>query len=283
VIVIEKQGGVICAYNPDHTPPSNPNAPKRGLITEFSRKSRRGMLLFMNRMDYSVRTTFLTLTFHECPTVSQSNEAFKRFVKCVNRRFSGVSAVWRRENQPTRGAIHFHLLVFNLPYWKQKDIQKTWTRCTGEDRSIVHVKLLWGRRAAMIYVAKYIGKMPESTGITSLDVSPYQAVEGKKSIGRCWGYINKKALPLAKTEVVVITDDETRKNVWAVAWWFTGGRCGNNEQTMIFFADNASRVMEWIRETAPLIADLPPEVAKICRPSHVQKPEQLIQALLMSA
>lgn len=116
-----------------------------------------------------------------------------------------LSAMWRKEWQG-RGAIHFHLICFNMPYWKQAAIQKCWEECTGESTSIVYVKLLRNKRQAMYYVSKYIAKEPETDGQASLDNVPYPNDTQEHSTGRHWGYIQAKRLPYAKIVRVVLLD-----------------------------------------------------------------------------
>lgn len=264
MIVIEKQGAVVVAYDPDYTPLSPKRPPKRGDVTEFSRKSRRRLMLLMNRMDWSARATFLTLTFHSCPTISQSNTAFKRFRTWMGRAYPGASAIWRREFQPKRGAIHFHLIVFNLPFIPQRFLQEIWTRHTGEDRSIVHVTLLKNRKHGMAYVSKYVAKLPEEESTTSLELSPYQHTREKTSIGRCWGYVNADALPYAPAERFETPDEDLTAYFWVAASALTGGRCGQNEHVCIMFADDASVMYDWMREHCRLVNDLWPGEGKIC-------------------
>jgi hypothetical protein len=140
-----------------------------------------------------------------------------------------------------RGSIHFHLLMFNLPFWKQALVQKVWTACTREVRSIVHIKLVHGARSIMSYIAKYIAKADE----TSLEDVSYQHVDEDTgempSIGRCWGWINKNALPLGQKYEGVLTDDYTIKSISAWAWKLTGVENTYNNLTFHLFADNA----EW--------------------------------------
>ena len=264
MIVIEKQGAVLAAYDPEYRAPLNRRHPKRGDVTAFTRKSRRRMLLFMNRMDFTARCTFLTLTFHGDPTVSQSNKALKRFIQRLNRKFPGASAVWRRELQPQRAVIHFHLLIFNMPFWDQRDLQLVWSACTREDRSIVWVKLLYGRRAAMAYVSKYIAKALDEPEITSLDICPYQPVPRKRKIGRSWGYINADALPLAQAERVAVVDDGLTAWLWRAIREKTHGRCGQDPHIVIMFGEEAGAIMLFIRQNARVIGELPPETGKIC-------------------
>lgn len=264
MIVFERQGGVVVAYDPDHVPLPSRNKPHRGIITDMSRKSRRGLLLLLNRMSYDQRTSFVTLTFHYTPTVPQSNAAFKRFRSWFTKRFPDAAAVWRRETQPQRGAIHFHLLIFNMPYIPQAELQDIWTRCTQEDRSIVDIRRVKNRKHALRYVSKYIAKLPEEVGTTSLELSPYLQRPEKKSVGRAWGWINADGLPYADAERIEIDDDDISASFWMLAGVLTFGRCGNDKHIAILFYDDPEAMFELIKRKARHSRLLSPNEGKIC-------------------
>jgi len=264
MIIAEQQGAVLAIYDDEYRAPANPAAAKREVISSFTRKSRRRMLILLNRLDYNCRLSFVTLTFHASPTISQSNIAFKRFARVMRRRFPQSYAVWRREFQPQRGAVHFHLLFFNLPFIPQDELQELWTRCTGEDRSIVDIRLVKTRKHAMKYVSKYIGKVSDDPAITSLEHSPYWNREGRKSIGRCWGYINAELFRFAPTTRIAINDPD----MTAYWWWSikhrTGGRCGLDPHVAILFGDDVHDDMVFAMTYARVFGELPPDEGKIC-------------------
>lgn len=264
MIVFEKQGGVIAAYDPDYTPPRNPHAPKRGKITDMSRKSRRALLLLLNRVDYSGRVVFITLTFHGNPTLSQSNAAFKRFRAWFGYSYPGAAVIWRREQQPGRGAFHFHLLVYGMAFIPQNALQAIWTRCTGEDLSIVDIRLVHSRKHAMKYVSKYIAKLPDEPGITSLELSPYLQKKEKPSVGRAWGWINQEALPMAPVERIVIDDPDISASFWLAASALTGLRCGNDPHLCILLSDQADWLLMRIKQRAAWWRQLLSQEGKIC-------------------
>jgi len=264
MIVFERQGGVIVAYDPDFIPPPGKSKVKRGVITEMSRKSRRGLLLLLNRLSYDQRTSFVTLTFHNTPTVSQSNVAFKRFRSWLTATYPGAAAVWRRETQPDRGAIHFHLLIFNLPYIPQNTLQAIWTRCTQEDLSIVDIRRVRSRKHALRYVSKYIAKLPAERGATSLELSPYLQESEKKSVGRAWGWINAEALPYAPCERIKLDNPDISASFWLIAGALTFGHCGNNPHVAILFYDDPSVMFDAIKRRAEWFTTLDPSEGKIC-------------------
>lgn len=218
-----------------------PHDHKRGIIRVFSRGSRRRLMRFMARLKTrKIRATFITLTFTEVVSNDRAKTVFKRFAMRLRRKYAGVSAVWRMEFQE-RGAIHFHLLAFALPFWKQSELQQVWEQCTEEGRSIVDIRLVHGARSVMAYVSKYIAKADERSEITSLEDGSYQHGASGGLVGRFWGWINKNALPLGQKYEGVLTDRYTIKSISAWAWKLSGAE--NTYQNISFhlFADNA----EW--------------------------------------
>lgn len=199
---------------------------------------------FLSRLKVrKIRATFITLTFTEVVSNEQAKKVFKRFAMRLRRKFSNASAVWRMEFQE-RGAIHFHLLAFNLPFWKQKELQQAWEACTGEARSIAHIKLIHGARSVMAYVSKYIAKVDDRAAPTSLDNVSYQHVEGKTVIGRFWGWINKELLPLGQLVVGILTDRATIRSLSSLAWAIIGNDNPYNSISFHLFADNALWILE---------------------------------------
>lgn len=154
------------------------------------------------------RTVFLTLTFAGKPSAAGAQASFKRFTMRMRRRFPRMSCIWRKEFQE-RGSAHFHLICFNMPYWAQAAIQRTWEECTNEVRSIVYVKLLRNKRQAMYYVSKYIAKLSDTGETTSLDNEPYQHDCNPEGVGRQWGYLGKPYLPMARIKRAYLIDDGT--------------------------------------------------------------------------
>lgn len=201
---------------------------------------------FMSRLKVrKIRATFITLTFTEMVTHEEAKRAFKQFSMRLRRAFTSASAIWRLEYQPQRGAIHYHLLVFNLPFWLQAEVQKTWEACTGEIRSIVDIRLVHGARSVMGYVSKYIAKV-DNEDPTSLDDVSYQHKEEKQALSRFWGYINKECLPLGQKLVGILTDRSTIRSLSSFMWALIGSDNPYNSISAHLFADNA----RWLCERA---------------------------------
>jgi hypothetical protein len=219
---------------------------RRGIIRTFSRASRIRLMRFMARLKVrKIRATFITLTFSEMVSNERAKQVFKRFSMRLRRMFKSASAVWRMEYQTQRGAIHFHLICFNLPFWLQEELQRTWEACTEEHRSIVDIRLIHGARSIMAYVSKYIAKIDDRE-ITSLDDGSYQHEPRNDVAGRFWGYINKELLPLGEVVSGVLTDRQTIKSISSLCWSILGSDNPYNSLSFHLFCDNA----RWLCERA---------------------------------
>lgn len=109
--------------------------------------------------NFDDRTKFMTLTFKDnIDDILYANYEFNKFIKRLN--FSVYKtkkqqlkylAVWEKQK---RGAIHYHIIFFDLPYIRQKDLQHTWEHGFIRINKIdVDSKENRGR-----YVSKYFSK-----------------------------------------------------------------------------------------------------------------------------
>lgn len=75
---------------------------------------------------YKHKDKFVTLTFKENVIDRKyANLEFIKFIKRLRTRFQGVQYVAVIEKQK-RGAIHFHVVIYNLPYIKKDELQRIW-------------------------------------------------------------------------------------------------------------------------------------------------------------
>jgi hypothetical protein len=243
---IEAQGSLLSLKLIGFRSRPNINQSKRGIIRVFSAASRRRLLRFMARLKTrKIRATFITLTFSRMVNNVEAKRAFKQFSMRLRRAFPEASAIWRLEFQE-RGAIHFHVLCFNLPFWEQKELQATWEACTREVRSIVDIRLVHGVRSVMAYVSKYIAKKDDRSEITSLDDGSYQHEGRDELVGRFWGWINKELLPLGQKLAGVLLESATIKSLSSFMWALIGSDNPYNSVSAHLFADNAT----WLCERA---------------------------------
>ena len=109
--------------------------------------------------NFDENTKFVTLTFKEnIQDIAYTNTEFEKFIKRFNYKLYHVKkaqlkylAVWERQK---RGAIHYHVIFFDLPYVKNKDLQRYWGQGFVKINKVdVDSKENRGR-----YVSKYFSK-----------------------------------------------------------------------------------------------------------------------------
>jgi hypothetical protein len=173
----------------------------RGQVYEFSRKSRRKLLNYMNSLNTEKMRLpyFITLTYpKEYPTDKESwTEHFnRRFRRRFERKYGQVPIIWRKEFQK-RGAPHFHLLVFlDAPISEVRQfVSSAWYEscgriCPEHLRAGTQVAPVRTWRRVMGYASKYLGKVEV-------------LASGVESPGRFWGKWNDEFLPIQPQQDVL--------------------------------------------------------------------------------
>lgn len=109
--------------------------------------------------NFDDNTKFMTLTFKENITdIEYTNKEFNKFIKRLNYKIYKTKksqlkylAVWEKQK---RGAIHYHIIFFSLPYIKNKELTAIWGHGFVKINKIdVDSKDNRGR-----YVSKYFSK-----------------------------------------------------------------------------------------------------------------------------
>lgn len=201
-----------------------------------------------------VRATFITLTYKGYPSNARAKADLKAFLRVVRTNFPDASAIWRMEFQE-RGSIHFHLLVFGLPYWDWQEILATWKSITHQSVARVDVRLVRSRRGVQFYVAKYIAKVEKRIRKTFLVYVPYQHKMRKWKKGRFWGYHNKKALPLGQKVTGVLLETKGIKQLAKSAWEIIGYNTRFGALSFHLFVDHAISIAMRNIETFGLFSD----------------------------
>lgn len=257
-----------------------PDRPQMGSgrqsISEFSSKARKNMLDTVSRMDWTIPATFITLTYHE--NMMDANRA-KRDLRAVlkrwYRRYGNIPCLWKLEPQK-RGAWHFHLICFNMPYLPLKEVLDDWREVTG-DNSITQVKIepIQSARKARSYCAKYLAK-PISDGFLnwfalillkcpswlvfrlSLDYLPNLAVNS--SPGRFWGIENRKNVIWATLTEFSITRNEAYYNFKRAARRKWAGVNSGEHSGFTLYSQDINR---WIDYLFYLMGDYRPPYEEI--------------------
>lgn len=212
-VTIEQQGELLKVTRSDTRPHSAPSPPGgRGQISEFSAKSRKRLLEKMARLDrrqihqMRYKPRFVTLTYGSAyPDAKTAKGHLRAFLKRLARRWP-VGGVWRLEFQE-RGAPHFHLLLFGLPYVPVGELQAQWNEASEQDNAnSLDLEVVRSLNGVMYYVSKYMAKpagdAPPGTdadgdgpmGLSVCHICP-------QSPGRFWGAWGAKHIPWASRQV----------------------------------------------------------------------------------
>lgn len=99
---------------------------------------------------------FLTLTFSEnIQDITFANNEFRKFIKRLGNRIAhdqGYLKYLTVIEFQKRGAVHYHLIIFNLPYMPVKDISEIWRNGHIWINAVEHVDNLGA------YLVKYMNK-----------------------------------------------------------------------------------------------------------------------------
>lgn len=174
----------------------------RGRITGFSKASAARLRETCHRVRRDQLPLFTTLTYPgDFPTDA---ETWKRHLDSFDRALDRVGrgklgAIWKLEPQ-RRGAPHYHLLVWGVRNFKRfrQWVALTWYRIVGSGderhlRAGTQVDQIRSHRGVMAYASKYFTKLVGSD------------CEGWDFPGRCWGILNRKAIPWGDVVVADVT------------------------------------------------------------------------------
>ncbi|MFA5080409.1 MAG: hypothetical protein WC472_02165 [Candidatus Paceibacterota bacterium] len=103
---------------------------------------------------------FLTLTFKEnIQDLKEANREFSKFIQRYNYELFGEKKARLKylgvPEFQKRGAIHYHVIIFNLPY-KKKRVYRTLFKLWGKGR--VELKIVVTMKSLINYLSKYLTK-----------------------------------------------------------------------------------------------------------------------------
>jgi len=175
------------AKRPSNTPPAS----RRGAITGFSAAARKRLIDLVASIKKSHADglpLFITLTY---PAAWPADAAVWKahldaWLKRLDREFTGLSAIWKMEFQ-SRGAPHFHLLVFGARWIDAKWVARTWYEVvgSGDERHLMagtEVRRVKSWKGVMFYASKYLAKKTLEQGVSNP--------------GRFWGVYRRERLPI---------------------------------------------------------------------------------------
>lgn len=140
-------------------PPVSQGSPIRRADNLYRARRTIRRIIFANQSAWLSEIKFFTFTFKKnVKTISEANKEWSKYTKRLNRSlqkrgFSSAKYLAVIEFQK-RGAIHFHVLYFNLPRLSPQGINVA----TLWGKGFVHAKGLREVRSAGSYVCKYLQK-----------------------------------------------------------------------------------------------------------------------------
>lgn len=119
---------------------------------------------------------FLTLSFGEnIQDIKQANYEFQKVIKRLNYKIYNTKKAKIKylvvPEFQKRGAIHYHVILFNFPYVKQSILQDIWGNGIIDIRKIEEVDNVGS------YIAEYLGKEEKNQGKSKND----ERLKGQKS------------------------------------------------------------------------------------------------------
>lgn len=181
------------------------------------------LLRFVARFVPTASGRFLTYTYREnMQDHKRAKHELDLLLRWLKNHYPEGAYLWRMEYQK-RGAIHFHIIAFNVGDMKLSEVTDYWQGMTGDD-SYPDVKRIENKRKATYYVSKYIAKTSPSieaapTWMVALCVGSWRLLAAVALvaardgfinltysenenlspvfIGRFWGIVNRKNLPMA--------------------------------------------------------------------------------------
>lgn len=130
-----------------------------------------------SRYGKGLTTKFMTLTFAEnIKDLTMANYEFKKFILRLNYLATGTKRSTLKYSCVVefqeRGAIHYHIVFYNLPYIKHKELLKCW----GNDRGL-RINKIDNVDNVGTYIASYLGDPKKNQGRASDD----SRLEARKS------------------------------------------------------------------------------------------------------
>lgn len=194
-------GGAVLSVKGRKTADSPPPPESsRGLVSTLSKGSRKRLLRKLAGIDHAklkCKPLFLTFTYPaEWPgDPKRWKRDLDTMCKRIRRRFPKSSIVWKLEPQK-RGAPHYHVLLFNVPWVDRQWLAQAWYEVVGSNdpkhlAAGTEVRAVRSWRGVLSYAAKYVAKV-------ETDLPP-----GWENVGRIWGIRGVKHLPITIVRFVV--------------------------------------------------------------------------------
>lgn len=176
-----------------------------GSITEEEKENNRKLALIrarrnlrriinanVNQWGYDVTSKFVTLTFKDnVNDLDEANYEFRQFIKRLNYKVYGKKCSYLKYSAVVefqeRGAVHYHVIFYNLPYTKSNVIEEVW------GNGFIKINKIDDIDNVGAYICKYLTKSNDDCRL-----------KGRKS------YFNSRGL---KKPIEVFLEDDKLENI----------------------------------------------------------------------
>lgn len=190
-ITLKAQGSLLEVKLPGQTEGSGG---RKTAITDFTTSSRRTFLKAFARTKYDGKSIFLTLTYGQnYPAPKYAKIHLDTLFKRIKRKFPKSSGYWRLEFQK-RGAVHFHVILFNLPFWDKKDVKKAWAEIIGAEYCDNGYRKPQRKKGGIVQRMRVKRVIPRPSAIAPYPKAsrpPFTRIELVRSRRGAWSYISK--------------------------------------------------------------------------------------------
>jgi len=185
----------------------------------FTKASRNRLIDLFSKIVFKDRPVLITLTYPRVfPCPDRAKEHLDAFLKRMKRRCPRSSGVWRMELQK-RGAPHFHLIMFHLPFIPKGEIQAMWEAVISSDivwnkeiGLFTRIEAIRTARGVMFYASKYLAKsggLNNDAYLTAVGEYVHPVTLETCWVGRWWGVFNRTDLPVGEEWTMLVEIDDT--------------------------------------------------------------------------
>jgi hypothetical protein len=160
---------------------------KRGKMIGFSRKSRARLMRFLNSVVFD-SALFVTLTYrYNQVDDKRAYKDLREFHRLMSRSCGNVGCLWRKEYQE-RGAVHYHLFLFDAPSgWNRESIRDCWMTVTCQEGD--YASRRYGTHVKEIDTLK-----ADDGGVVFAYMAKYTAKAANEAHGRSWGCLGTSCI-----------------------------------------------------------------------------------------
>lgn len=159
--------------------------------------------------NYNDESTFLTLTFaRNLQDLAEANKEFNLFIKRLNyylrttfEDFKSLKyiAIWERQQ---RGAIHYHVILFNLPFVDAKKLEEIW------GNGFIRINLIEDDKKEKEKKKSKKKQDKKASGIVSDYLTKYFVKDVDERVREKKAYFSSRNLERPKEQKQRLTDDE---------------------------------------------------------------------------